>query len=60
MNSATKDKAASFMDEFNKKAEAAKKKVDGIIDTDYNPKDKSKILDKLEKSSIWKNLGAVT
>ncbi|MDO8227346.1 iron-hydroxamate ABC transporter substrate-binding protein [Bacillus cabrialesii] len=124
-----KDKAKSFMADFNKKAEAAKKKIAGVIDkdatfgiyentdkgefwvfndnggrggqavynalglkapekieqdvikkgemkqlsqevipeyaadymfiTDYNPKGESKTLDKLENSSIWKNLDAV-
>ncbi|MCY8452813.1 iron-hydroxamate ABC transporter substrate-binding protein [Bacillus spizizenii] len=124
-----KDKAKSFMADFNKKAEAAKKRIAGVIDkdatfgiyentdkgefwvfndnggrggqavynalglkapekieqdvikkgemkqlsqevipeyaadymfiTDYNPKGESKTLDKLENSSIWKNLDAV-
>lgn len=124
-----KDKAKSFMADFNKKAEAAKKKIADVIDkdatfgiyentdkgefwvfndnggrggqavynalglkapekieqdvikkgemkqlsqevipeyaadymfiTDYNPKGKSKTLDKLKESSIWKNLDAV-
>ncbi|WP_276732555.1 iron-hydroxamate ABC transporter substrate-binding protein [Bacillus sp. (in: firmicutes)] len=124
-----KDKAKSFMADFNKQAEAAKKKIAGVIDkdatfgiyentdkgefwvfndnggrsgqavynalglkapakieqdvikkgemkqlsqevipeyaadymfiTDYNPKGESKTLDKLEDSSIWKNLDAV-
>ncbi|WEZ05167.1 iron-hydroxamate ABC transporter substrate-binding protein [Bacillus subtilis] len=124
-----KDKAKSFMADFNKKAEATKKKIAGVIDkdatfgiyentdkgefwvfndnggrggqavynalglkapekieqdvikkgemkqlsqevipeyaadymfiTDYNPKGESKTLDKLEHSSIWKNLDAV-
>ncbi|MEC0726730.1 ABC transporter substrate-binding protein, partial [Bacillus spizizenii] len=33
--------------------------ADYMFITDYNPKGKSKTLDKLKESSIWKNLDAV-
>ncbi|MGF7534738.1 iron-hydroxamate ABC transporter substrate-binding protein [Bacillus mexicanus] len=44
-----KDNAKSFMDDFNKKAEAAKKKVDSVIDKDAT----FGIFESTDKGALW-------